>query len=425
MAITVSTVPIRKVGTNDGRPTLISLSMINILPQMRTVFNPNYIKELSLNIDKEGVMQAPGVAQHLSRRSCEKFLEIFNRVKRTSLTAKGLKSIGKTYTLLIFGECRIRALRLIWENGKPTLEGFESQQFLGEYFLRRFGADQVDVNCYNGIDALDALGKQLSENAYKAPSPWERAVADTELFTYRIIRAEMKGSRYSLAQFAREEGKSEDVLRASIQWTNFLPEDTKELVRTGQVPFGISNQLVRAWLWGEKHLEDSSERKQFYDALVLDAVTKRLNVASFTALVGSVIRQRARDQQSLAEGQFELSTIMQEASSNINRLANRKKELSRNTEHDLRSMCMMVRCWTTYLQSGRLKPTHSPLLAGAVRRQVITLTELLCLLLETGEWLASEETRRQVVQLSVEIPACMAEIERFYPDRDEILVSEA
>ncbi|KKU44071.1 MAG: hypothetical protein UX60_C0011G0001, partial [Berkelbacteria bacterium GW2011_GWA2_46_7] len=172
MAITVSTVPIRKVGTNDGRPTLISLSMINILPQMRTVFDPNYIKELALNIDKEGVMQAPGVAQHLSRRSCEKFLEIFNRVKRTSLTAKGLKSIGKTYTLLIFGECRIRALRLIWENGKPTLEGFESQQFLGEYFLRRFGADQVDVNCYNGIDALDALGKQLSENAYKAPSPW-------------------------------------------------------------------------------------------------------------------------------------------------------------------------------------------------------------------------------------------------------------
>lgn len=409
-----------QAGTNEGRPVSVPLHKINRLPQMRGLFDPKKIHELALSIDVEGVLEDPGAILLSTDEHSIEFLDVFNKVKKTSITLRDLRTFRlegeEVRCVLIFGERRIRALLEIWEFGKPTIDRHLGQKRPGNYFRKHFGNDLVRLNCFENGDALKALSRQFAENTYDAPLPWEKATAETEFYTFNKLIAEREGKKYSVSDYARERNLSYEVARSLINWTSLLPPDVQQLVVSGTIDFGISQQLLRVFRYAEKHIEDEVERRQFFDAIVVIASDSKKTCGSFKKDVDTWIADHRKDQIAKDSNQYELSGLMQDAAQRANLLLSRKRELSRSTEMSLRSLCSSVRTWKAFLDSGRFAPKDSPLLAGSVRRQVVKAVEALEVLLEAGEWLASPEIHSQLSHLAEAIPSCMAKLDELYPN---------
>lgn len=408
-------------GTNEGTPIMVPLWKINILPQMRTVFDEAAIIELAKEIDIDGVLQNPGIAC-LTVGQCEDYIEVFNQVKGTKTKVADLTSVmirrKPYYYILIFGERRIRALRWIWNFGDPKAN-VHLPNNNGRYLRKRFRTELVNVTDFNGLNAFEALGKQIRENNYVKPSPEEAAVAATELFNFRRIVAGSQGQRLTLAEFAREQGASEDKLRKQIQWTQHLPLDIQEAVRQKRISYGMSQELIRVLLWAERHIGELVEREQFFGAAVEESIvctSKQTTLGSFSKWVSDHITIRAKDIVDNADEQFDLSDLMDASQHENDRRVQRKNELSSSTELNLRNMCSSVRTWKHFIETGRLKAIESPLLAGSVRRQIELLAELLTDLVEHGEFLLKPHVYAQIKSEANELPELMLKLDALYPD---------
>lgn len=421
MAPTIAVGP-RPAGTNEGTPSQVRLAKINVLPQMRVEFNDDSILELARDIAKpgQGVLQCPGVAK-LTKQTGERYLAVFNTVKGTSINIDQLKFVVENgrryYYVLIFGERRVRSLRYIFKHGNPELESDKAGRN-GRYYQDRFGGDIVDVNVFANDDALDALGRQLSENTYELPSQWDEANAYLELFTFR----KMRNPKYTLAQFARDTKRSEEAIRARLMWGD-LPEDIQKLVRQGDVKYGIAIQLARLLVWCQRNIEDEVERDQFFDLHVLDAVLKDWKVTTFSHYISVAIAKGAKDIELKRSGDYDLVSMFQESARLVERQLDRKKEIGLTAEIGLRSVVSQIRRYQTLLESGRLKARNAPVLAGSVRRQVRLFVDLLQTLVQAGRWLLSPEIYAQLQEDTEKLKTQTDQLDTLYPDNDSLFAT--
>ena len=250
----------------------IFLKDINVLPQPRKTFED--IEELSIDIKKHGLLE-PLMVAFFDQESAKRYIEVINHLWETSFDINDLRvdSAGEEtlYYVLIAGERRIRACRLLWEKRSRK---------------------KIDVRLCINIRPLPALFRQLSENTHKRVPPHEEANAYYQLFM--AIREYTPN--YSLARFASNVGRNPTVLRKALQFCE-LPFTIREPVENGLVSYGIALQITRIHRSGE-----GEEQLKWW---LLRAITENYKVYDFQKLITQHLHNKN-------SGQISLLDIMEE-----------------------------------------------------------------------------------------------------------------
>jgi len=229
--------------------TAVSLDVINVLPQTRRTFTE--IPILADSMVRRGILNAVHVAQ-LDDRNLEKFLSIFNQVQKSEVTLSDLVHTPDGTNVLIAGERRLRAVKYLHEQGcsdcqelaaaAPTPE--EADIITGGCYAKHFDTEEVVVNLGRNISAKEALKVQSDENTHVPVPPHEDALFINTF--WQFMKSE--DPEYRLSAFAKDVGRSLDVVRNAINYSN-LPPSIRERVerpqKEGKIPYGIAVEISR------------------------------------------------------------------------------------------------------------------------------------------------------------------------------------
>ncbi|HRH32598.1 MAG TPA: hypothetical protein PK720_00380 [bacterium] len=200
---------------------------INVLKQVRQTFIESEIVELAENISSINLIQALSVAVFDQKRMSD-HLKLVNKVWGTKHSLKNFRQYKNKYIILIAGEKRFRAIKLILADKK-------------KYHQTHFKDGKVLATSHNNITSFNFINIQVSENIHCRPPVYEEA----EYFEryYRAFRF-FKGKSFSIAAFAKKVGRSAPVVREAIKFCG-LPEKIRDLVYKGEITYSIACELVR------------------------------------------------------------------------------------------------------------------------------------------------------------------------------------
>ena len=238
----------------------ILLRDVNILPQPRKTFED--LEELSEDISQKGMLNPPTVAR-FTRTGLNEYIEVINILWRTSFSVDDFSSTesedGDTYYVLLAGERRIRACRILWAKSARK---------------------KIEVRICKNIPPLAALFLQFSENTHKRVPAHEEAYAYSQLFN--LIRQE--DSSYPLARFARQVGRSPSTIKSALRFCD-LPLVIQQAVEDSLVSYGIAVEIARI----QEHGEEDVLQLEWWLAR---AVIGNHNVTAFQELVTEYIRKK-------------------------------------------------------------------------------------------------------------------------------------
>lgn len=195
--------------------TGVPVSDINVLPQIRTEFDPVGINELAdsmLVYKKTGEqyvivgfdLQEPTVVAKLTTDEAVTYTveHAFLHNKPEPAEVK-VSEDGFVY-ILIAGERRVRAIR-------------SNMDYTG------LDIERTEVMCsiQEGISLLEAHGKQLTENVHDRPSPLDEAVGIRQTRDYLTMR--FPGQFPNVADIVRISGRGESVVRNALAFTSLPP----------------------------------------------------------------------------------------------------------------------------------------------------------------------------------------------------------
>ncbi len=218
----------------------IPLHAVNVLPQPRRTFLE--IEELADSIALKGLINPITVASY-TRQECLACLRVVRQVWGTHITFRGLRSYRGRYLVLIAGERRLRACRMLQR------EGCTDHRPRGCYRLHT-GDERVKATVCFGVQPFDVLELQASENIHLRLPLYEEAEFYDRYYRF-LCRA--RGEVVSLAEFGRRVGRSYDMVRDALRFVQ-LPEQVREHVSRGEISY--SNACILARLKAEG-LEDT------------------------------------------------------------------------------------------------------------------------------------------------------------------------
>ncbi|MFA7201398.1 MAG: hypothetical protein WC099_00090 [Candidatus Paceibacterota bacterium] len=236
----------------------LSLFKINVLPQIRKIFEN--IPSLAENIFEHGLINAVTVAC-LDYREMKKYIAHFSEIFKTHLDDSQFVLYQGQYCFLIAGERRLRATRLLIEQGRYDKE-----------FRNRIKA----VLCV-GISAEEAIKLQISENVRDPVRPDEEALFITRCFRF------YKRKDMSLAEFSRIMMKSPETIKQALRFTN-VPRYIQTATENNVISFGVACELGR--------LRDHRIRGQELRDWFVSAVLQDYPVKKFQDLVRKHLRER-------------------------------------------------------------------------------------------------------------------------------------
>jgi hypothetical protein len=258
---------------------LIPLDCINVLPQGRKTFTD--IRELADNIVHEGGIIYPLLVNwYLPHREdkVREHLDLFNYIYERKIKLKDLIVLRNLRFILIAGERRTRAARLIYEKGcSVCIEEF-GEEPPGTCYRRHFGNNKIRVYLYQKTPE-DALDLQTSENLHINLPLHEEAEN-----LGRRLRAKRKlvDPKYSIARFAREAGKSVSTVREAIHYFT-QPESTRDLVSRRIIPYAIGKLLGKFYA----RVGDTQEGKSAYEYLLTVALGSAFKASDFELIVNN------------------------------------------------------------------------------------------------------------------------------------------
>ena len=204
-------------------PRSISRSDINAFfhAQTRKTYDQESIAALAGSIDTDGLLHPITVAE-LSSVDAERYVLGLNQLRGSDYKPEeiAINDDGSCY-ILVAGHRRVLAMdHLIDESGNYS----------------RLGADHVDINAnvFSGLSLLDALRLQIAENSHEGLPIHEDAYS---------IRMFYEESGHSLAQCARELGRSEEKVRLAVRFSE-LPQAVRATVEDGLVPYSAAVALA-------------------------------------------------------------------------------------------------------------------------------------------------------------------------------------
>ncbi len=142
------------------------------------------------------------------------------------------------YFILIAGERRFRALKLLWDEGCEECRATHGSEDPGTCFSRHFPHGLVPVNLKVGFTPYEALTDQFAENTHHRPRSDEEAIG-FRVF-YELMR--VRESALTVTEFARRIGHNADRVRAALRYT-MLPEFIQAAVAEGRIPYSSALAL--------------------------------------------------------------------------------------------------------------------------------------------------------------------------------------
>lgn len=255
-----------------ARMQFIPLSKINVLPQMRKTFDS--IPELASNIEERGLIHPITVAR-LNASQAKQYLRFINKVHKKKIPLRELVTYRKSYHILIAGERRMRACKLLKYN-------------------------QIRSSICVGISAQEAIKIQGSENT-NFPVPPEEEAVFYERF-YKLLSLS-SGKAISQAAFSVMVGRSPSVIRAALRFAE-LPDYIRNPVTKKLFPYGIAVELARAH-------EAGIQGEELKD-LFIRAASGSFTVASFKKFIDSFLQDAQNNQMSLLTEFFSEKMLQEE-----------------------------------------------------------------------------------------------------------------
>lgn len=187
----------------------------------------------------------------------QRYLAAINDRDGTALAVCDFAAVKEQkYYILIAGECRLRALHILREDGCESCRE-KGKVRRGACYRKHLGSNRVEVKMFRGISVAEALGKQMSENNHTRPPEHEEAFNISWMFrTYRVIDPSI-----TIRQFSRHIGRTPETVEKAIMFCQ-LPDAIRSAVArsSGQNPttgkwqyirYGHAIQIARLQLAGE------------------------------------------------------------------------------------------------------------------------------------------------------------------------------
>ncbi len=201
--------------------------------QTRKTYDQESITALAGSIETDGLLHPITVAE-LSPVDAERYVIGLNQLRGSEYRPEdiAINQDGSCY-MLVAGHRRVLAIdHLIKES-----EGYSG-----------FAADDIAINAnvFSELSLLDALRLQIAENSHEGLPIHEDAYS---------IRMFYEESGHSLAQCARELGRSEEKVRLAVRFSE-LPQAVRATVEDGLVPYTAAvalAPLARAYEMQQDH----------------------------------------------------------------------------------------------------------------------------------------------------------------------------
>ncbi len=277
----------------------IPIDRINVLIQERKTFHKETLIEFSKSIDRNGILH-PILVACVDEVTAREHIARLNRLWNVNIKFSDLVSYKKKYLILIAGERRLRAAKLI-VNGDPKV-----------YSKIFFKKGTIRASVYRKISTEDIIVLQGAENDYLNPPPAEVAAHYNKF--YRELK-DVRGT-LSVTEFAKMVGRSEGLIYRAIRFAE-LPLLIQNMVSKGSLQFGIACELARL------HQAKFSTDKLIFWAS--KAVIMNLSVRVFTETVNSLL-ESARGLSMFSENE-DLKLVTQRDTKNLNMLLDKNMML--------------------------------------------------------------------------------------------------
>ncbi|HEY0980135.1 MAG TPA: hypothetical protein VGE18_01855 [Candidatus Paceibacterota bacterium] len=210
--------------------TFIPLEWIIVFPQVRKTFEIAPLLELAEDISINGLIN-PCTVGKLDLVSYGLYKKTFETITGKDLGEIDISQMHNGYFyVLIAGERRYRAHKLLWEQGCSDCNkhALARKRILlpGACYRSHFGDESIEVRACLNVDAVTAKSIQSRENNYVKPPIHEEA-EDWEEF-YRYLR--LSNSQLTFTGFAKEVGVSVERVRNAL-WFCELPKDIQLYVK--------------------------------------------------------------------------------------------------------------------------------------------------------------------------------------------------
>lgn len=304
-----------------------------ILRQPRVTIDRAYIRELADNIRLVGLLKPPLVVRYSPERF-QRYLRLLNHVWHTRYHIRQFKPTRDNghpaYYVLIAGECRMRAVKLLdW----PV----------------------VDARLGRNVDAIIALFQQNAENTYTPPAEHEQAFAYQRLWT--VIRE--ADPTFPLAAFARHVKRSPDTIRRALQFCE-LPDRVQFAVKNGELIYGLAVQLTR--LNGRVTTEELLNLMQV-------AIINRTQVVEFRAQISRRLMAITTEQGDL------LADLMTTSQLQAAQRAARRRTVDKEYTQALSAALRYIQLISGLVQRGELGTNESPYSDRSVRKRMRDLVD--------------------------------------------------
>lgn len=244
----------------------VNLEEIIILPQMRKTFVFSEIHSLKENIQKNGLIHLTGIFA-ATRAEAKEYLDYNNKIhgKRTRLESFGNRHV---YKILLFGERRIRALKILKREGS-----------LSDVYPHTKG--RIPISTYRSLSIQQATAIQASENTPQLVNRAESAEFHRNWYT---AEKESRNGKFSIKKFSEMALKSPKTIAKMLKF-HALPDKVKRMVSKGILGYGPACELSRIY---ESDLASKNECKEW----LLIMMSKKWKPKELRLRVSEFIREK-------------------------------------------------------------------------------------------------------------------------------------
>jgi|GEM_PF-4428710 len=261
---------------SDYIETHLPLKSIFVAAQPRKIFTN--IKGLADNIVHEELLYPVLVNGYQSGADAKvrKHLAHVNFIYRSKSRLKDVPIYKGFRIILIAGERRLRAFKLLWNVGCSKCLARYGPESPGTCYRRRFGNRGIWARVYQRSPEK-TVSMQTSENQHESLLPHEDAIQIGYRFRAKL---RFEDPRYPKARFAREMGKDPETVYDAIDYFT-QPEKTFNFVAIGILPYSIGRLLGKFYA----RVGGTPKGRDAYDSLLLNVLGASYKAQDFKKIV--------------------------------------------------------------------------------------------------------------------------------------------
>jgi len=332
----------------------VPLFVINILPQVRKTFLG--LEELAESIKLSGLLNPVTIAE-FEREQAEEYIRIINKLWHTSFNISSLIPFENHFYILLAGERRMRACKLIQ-------------------------IKKIRATVCSKISVFGALFIQMSENTHHSVPVHEEAEGYYQSF--KLLRE--IDAQFPLAEFARKVGRSSGTIRNAINFIE-LPESIRKLVESKKVSYGIAIELSK--------LQKAGESEEMLHRWLTRAIIQRKNAKDLSDDIRTYFENKRIGQEAL----FSFSEQEEKKA--------RKKVVEKKSLQRLSCQTHYFKQVLSLFKTGHLGKDESPFSEGSPMRRLFQefeiLEETFEHIQETNPHLLSKEKTKYIERIISEV----------------------